>query len=234
MSLVDDFVPFQIHNNTNPITVSWVESKSLVFNEPVFNQSIRRLRQSGANPKVVRSSLDELLDLAEIMDISRKIKGFVFHTSRCGSTMVVNAIRNCDSSYVISESQLFSSIMLPEDCGFWAKRNVDIDFRYKVFLSLEKIFLKFFMNRDSKANLFVKFSSWNIINLDWLMKYRAATPNLIIFRDPIETLVSLLRKPVGFYYMRDSPLLGALFADRTWPGQQNRWLHYCNRSKAAA
>ena len=88
--------------------VEWMDVRDAKFNEPFFHETIERVKANGAAQSVV-TDLDFLLQMEKICE-SVEPAGFIFHTSRCGSTLLANACRALRGSIVISEAQCWTRL----------------------------------------------------------------------------------------------------------------------------
>jgi hypothetical protein len=166
--------------------------------EPFFNQSVRRVQKRlGAKPRF--TGPDVLLRMEEEVSPS----GFIFHISRCGSTLLGNALRTAPGTVVISEAQpigaCFDPSLSPEDSGQMGLRGL-----------LNGLFRAFGQRRygDERA-LTIKFTSWNILRLALIRELWPDVPCLLLIRDPVEVVVSCLQKPPGWMLFKRNPLLGS-------------------------
>ena len=80
----------------------WMQLADVSFTEPFFQQTVDRVRAQ--HPECVErfTEFDELLRLEKSL---RRVEpaGFIFHSSRCGSTLLANACRSLTNSIVLSE-----------------------------------------------------------------------------------------------------------------------------------
>src|SRR5262245_34432433 len=77
-------------DNGRPM-IEWMELSDIDFCEPFFSQTIERVK-SGGDRKHLLTEFDFLLRTEKVFD-SIEPSGFIFHSSRCGSTLVANACR---------------------------------------------------------------------------------------------------------------------------------------------
>lgn len=129
--------------------------------------------------------------------------GMVFHISRCGSTLIANALRISANTIVISEAQPFSAALLP-DC-FRAELVNDAtgnSTRAHALRSLVTIFGHSF--HREVPNLVIKFTSWNILRMSFLRSLWPTVPCIVVVRDPVEVMVSNLRSPSGWMQWKAS------------------------------
>src|SRR6185295_1247617 len=79
--------------------LTWMDFSDAVLTEPFFHATVERL---SANQKQ-RTRITELEALLQLEKISDHLQptAFIFHSSRCGSTLVANACRALDGSIVV-------------------------------------------------------------------------------------------------------------------------------------
>ena len=88
--------------------IEWMDLRDVEFREPFFNETLVRANAIRKRPTLV-TELDALLQLEKISD-SLKPSGFIFHSSRCGSTLLANACRVLSRSIVIAEAPVVDKI----------------------------------------------------------------------------------------------------------------------------
>ena len=79
----------------------WMDMDGVILSEPFFQQTVERAKQD--NRRELFTEFDVLLQLEKQLD-SVSPTGFIFHSSRCGSTLVANACRVISNSIVLSEA----------------------------------------------------------------------------------------------------------------------------------
>lgn len=109
---------------------------------------------------------------------------FIFHASRCGSTLISQMLAQLDDHIVISEPPPLDALLrsdLPP-----AERCVAL----KGLLSAYGQ-----RRRGVEQRLVIKLDAWNIGELPFLRECFPDTPWLFVYRDPLEIAVSHLRRP---------------------------------------
>jgi hypothetical protein len=168
--------------------IEWLSMPDVEFSEPFFHQTVERARQNNAHDSVF-TDLDTLLQVAKVGPAVQP-SGLIFHTSRCGSTVVANACRALDSTRVIAEApvidKLLSRLFTDADPGSGKEL---------VYLSLVRAAVQTFAGDQSHSDsrYFVKFACASILQIKSLRRIWPNVPFLILFRDPIEVTVSNLR-----------------------------------------
>ena len=80
-------------------TVNWVEVGSTPLAEPFFDQTLTRLREATPAAREILTDIDTLFRVGEVLPRPQPA-GFIFHISRCGSTLLANALKTSDQVVV--------------------------------------------------------------------------------------------------------------------------------------
>lgn len=120
---------------------------------------------------------------------SLRPRALIFHTSRCGSTLFAKALGRPPANVVMNQPG-------PLQHGFWSMltnaftenlvgndRNLD-DFRKLVSLMSQR-------RQPEQEMVFVKFISWNVVYIDFIMRAFPGTPAIFLYRDPVEIIASV-------------------------------------------
>ena len=181
--------------------IEWLKIPDVNFREPFFHQTVDRARESNDSSF---TDLDVLLQVANATPAVSP-SGFIFHTSRCGSTLVANACRALDSTRVITEAPVVDKLIsrLFTDAKPGSTKEV-------VYLSLIRAATQS-LARDLKegSRYFVKFACTSILQIQALRRTWANVPFLILFRDPIEVTVSNLRNRPEWMSVDSNPAAAA-------------------------
>jgi hypothetical protein len=145
----------------------------------------------------VEQRLEELERICEA--IEREPTGFIFHMSRCGSTLISRMLAAVERALVISEPEAVNDLLLPGP----TKPVID---QKRWLRGVIRAFDK--RPRGGAEWFFVKFSSWNVIEHRRIRAAFPRTPSLFVFREPVEVMVSALREPTGWLRWRTEPTLG--------------------------
>jgi hypothetical protein len=169
--------------------VTWRDMRNVIFNEPFFRDTVGRIEDQGSDA-FITTGLDELLLLQRHVEFM-KPSGFIFHVSRCGSTLVARSLQALEGSVVIREAQ-------PVETAVWlhfAGENMP-----KNYSLLRSVILQSVVNvmgqrsTGVEQNFFIKFSCWDILQIEHIRKIWPDVPWLFITREPVEVIVSNLRK----------------------------------------
>src|SRR5215218_6174261 len=83
--------------------LTWMDMSDVELKEPFFQQTIDRVRAEQPCRREVFTEFDALLQLDQRLPRVQP-RGFIFHSSRCGSTLLANACRAVDHAIVLSEA----------------------------------------------------------------------------------------------------------------------------------
>jgi hypothetical protein len=161
----------------------WMEMSGMSLAEPFFQQTVERAKTD--NRREQFTEFDVLLQLEKQFD-SIEPTGFIFHSSRCGSTLVANACRAIPGAIVLSEANAIDKLI--------ARFITDADNAVKE--ALYSVFLRGVVHalaqrRSANArHLFIKFACCSFAQLERIKRIWPNVPWLFLYRDPVETIVS--------------------------------------------
>ncbi|KFX69308.1 aspartyl beta-hydroxylase [Pseudomonas taeanensis MS-3] len=113
---------------------------------------------------------------------------FIFHASRCGSTLLAQMLARLDSHIVLSEPPPLDQLLR----AHYASRLGGAEQNAAIGAMLSALGQR----RDSQASrLVVKLDAWNLYELPLLHRCFPDTPWLSLYRDPLEIAASHLQQP---------------------------------------
>jgi len=131
--------------------------------------------------------------------------GFIFHQTRCGSTVVSNLLASSAQNLVFSEVEAIRDIMKKHNR---VPADVNTNYLRVVIRQLGRITRQ---HREVGAGpmhtrLFFKFETTSVIGMDSVLKAFPAVPWVFLYREPSAILFSQLKKPAcGFAYKKNPP-----------------------------
>jgi hypothetical protein len=115
--------------------------------------------------------------------------GFIFHMSRCGSTLVSQMLAALPSNIVVSEASPIDTVV---QASRW-RPDLSED---RQALWLNSIIGALGQKRSgNEQHYFVKLDCWHTLALPLFRRAFPAVPWVFLYRDPVEVLVSQLRMP---------------------------------------
>ena len=181
----------------------WMEMSGIRLTEPFFQQTVERARKENRAERF--TEFDVLLQLEKQLE-SVEPTGFIFHSSRCGSTLVANACRAVSNSIVLSEANAIDKLI--------ARFITDADNPVKE--SLYSVFLRGVVHAlaqrrtGTEQHLFIKFACCSFAQLERIKRIWPAVPWLFLYRDPVETIVSNLKDVPPWLLDNDRRVLASI------------------------
>jgi hypothetical protein len=198
-----DFVPARIHFDGEPPSVLWINLGDALYDEPFFDQTIERVIGNNPGPSGLTTGLDALTSFSKTRSSIRPT-GFIFHMSRCGSTLVSNAFKRIGGSVVVSEASPMNVLLSPYSPDYWPCTS-------EQYRALQHKLLRGLINAlgarrgGRERYYFIKFTSWNLLSLAAVRRAFPAVPSVFIYRDPVDVMVSNLERNSGWMQVRSSP-----------------------------
>jgi hypothetical protein len=128
--------------------------------------------------------------------------GFIFHTSRCGSTLLARMLHGSADILAFNEPQPVNALLVNYTKSGYTKTDWAWEQRgNKLLQNLLSTYLY------SGKKIFIKFSSFNLLVLNRIIQLWPDVPIVFLYRNPIEVVVSNLEKQGGFLLKRHNPLL---------------------------
>jgi hypothetical protein len=163
----------------------WMDMTGMSLSEPFFQQTVERAKAD--HRRELFTEFDVLLQVEKQFD-SVEPTGFIFHSSRCGSTLVANACRSISNSIVLSEANAIDKLI--------ARFITDADSPVKE--SLYSVFLRGVVHAlaqrqtGTEQHLFIKFACCSFAQFERIKRIWPNVAWLFLYRDPVETIVSNL------------------------------------------
>jgi len=181
----DNWLPIHIAIFAQQITIDWAYFGAQRFADPFFEESIRIALRHPLNRLVKCRTL--AADLPRWVERHADVapSGFIFHMSRCGSTLVSQMLASDPRNVVISEAS-------PID------KAAQID-RMHAALDVQPALLRGIVAALGRANparrYFIKLDSWHTLALPLFRRAFPSVPWVFLYRDPVEVMTSQMLQP---------------------------------------
>jgi hypothetical protein len=163
--------------------VDWAHFADEPLAEPFFGDSLRKATARPFNRVFrVRTSLATLVDGAGRG--ARRPTGLIFHFSRCGSTLAAQMLAAVPAYTVVSEAAPIDDVTRL-DC-------IDPQDRAGVLAAMVAAVGR--PRLAAERRLFVKLDAWHILAEAAFRRAFEGAPWVFIYRDPLEVLVSQMRR----------------------------------------
>lgn len=181
------------------MTIIWTDVGQSDLQEWQFLFSLAAIAErTDGKLTTIRTDLQNLPDLEAAVGATVAPSGFIFHMSRCGSTLLGNVLNRSPRHCAINQPG-------PLQDGFWTAlsndwRNPSMatgdraedEARREILRHLVRAILR----QRSEEHLygFIKFRSWSILFIDFIQEAFPDVPCLFMYRDPIDVLASVIQK----------------------------------------
>jgi hypothetical protein len=186
-SPVKGWIPVKLYPEDESLLCRWLYVGSKNFTEPFFDETISVCRSLPENGHLKRSmsSTDVLAEWVKEIDVIEPT-AFIFHISRCGSTLISQMLGMQPSNIILSEVPFFDDLL-----RFGKKQD-----RMPEILPQLKAALSFYGAERNKNHqrLFIKTDSWHIHFYKELRALYPTVPFFLLYRKPDEVIRSQQKK----------------------------------------
>ncbi|MBV9394970.1 MAG: Nif11-like leader peptide family natural product precursor [Methylobacteriaceae bacterium] len=187
--------------------------------EPFFEDSLRRALETPFN--LLFQYTTPIARLADWLAAHPGLtpRGFIFHMSRCGSTLVTQMLAALAHNLVVSEAPPLDVVVQAR-----ARRPDLSDQQQALWLAWMTSALG--QPRCGEQALFIKLDCWHTLALPLFRRAFPSVPWMFLYRDPVEVLVSQVEAP-GIHTVPE--LGGAAILGTEAPFDLHRREDYCAR-----
>ena len=168
--------------------VTWIHGEDERFTEPfledTFNAWMRRPVNSAFAPV---TSLERLRARAAALP-GIQPTGFIFHVSRCGSTLLARLLAQAANALVLSEPPPLDAIVRANHREPRMDEALQIETLRAMVSALGQ------PRAPGQNRLFIKLDAWHVLQAPLLRAAFPDTPWVFLYRDPLEVMVSHLRQ----------------------------------------
>lgn len=175
------WLPIQTFGQGDQLGVDWAYFGDRRLTEPFYEDSIRRILRRPFNRLFrFRTPLTDIARWSHELPVLQP-SGFIFHMSRCGSTLAAQMLSAPPQNIVVSEASPIDAVV--QLCRV---RNDERD--TALLTAMIAAFGQ--MRGGGERHYFVKLDSWHTLALPWFRAAFPSVPWVFLYRDPIEVLVS--------------------------------------------
>lgn len=185
-SLIANWIPWKLNLNTEgEWEVKWLNLENQRMIHPFFDETIslcRCIQKDKSLPDRI-SNPDFLCDAAASLE-GLEPSAFIFHVSRCGSTLLSQVFTAPEENIVVAEAPLLDEILRADEIQpELSLTTIETWFRAALKCMGQKRNL-------TEKNYIVKLDSWHIHFYALLRSWFPATPFFFLYRKPEEVIAS--------------------------------------------
>jgi len=170
---MENWLPVKLLEEENAL--QWMRFDEQSFEEPFFDETIMRIRAKFPENRGRFRSTTSLHLLCDQAASAAPPDLIIFHTSRCGSTLLAQLLGLDTGTAVLAEVPLLDQLLAAE--AYSELRTVT------------------HMLRRGKQKLVVKTDSWHLLHYETLRRIWPEVPAVALYRHPAEILRSLRKQP---------------------------------------
>jgi len=182
------WLPVRTGWHEQELWVEWAYVGPEPFREPFFEHSVVRWRAKPFNRLFRYATPFDALAEAQRQRPHLAPTGFIFHMSRCGSTLVSQMLAASPHHIVISEAEPIDAVVRARRASPGLAEEKQVAMLRTMVGALGQV------RSSEQQHLFVKLDSWHTLALPLFRRAFPDTPWIFIYREPVEILVSHSRK----------------------------------------
>ena len=187
MSPLHQWVPYKLSAEPGQTICRWLYVGDQPFSEPFFDDTIDRCRSYSSFRQHSVSNINLLKDWAEELP-SVQPTAFIFHISRCGSTLLSQLLGLNPQHIVLSEVPFLDEILRTP-------------YKQEDYPSFEQIptlqaAIHFYGQKrnGNETRLFIKTDSWHVFFYKTIRALYPGVPFILLYREPREVIHSHRKK----------------------------------------
>lgn len=180
---LEGWLPIRVWQQVGEWQVDWCWFGDSPLHQPFFRDAVDDALRLPFNQAFRRQTPLAMLGDWQVSRPGLAPSAFIFHASRCGSTLISQMLARLDNHIVISEPPPLDALLrssLPA-----AARRAAIEGLLSAYGQ---------RRRGVEQRMVIKLDAWNIAELPLLRECFPDTPWLFVYRDPLEIAVSHLRR----------------------------------------
>jgi hypothetical protein len=179
-----NWIPIRIYRRETSQLVDWCWMGNERFTDPFFDITVTRLFRDPFNLVFRHQTPIEFLDEVAEGDPGIPPAGFIFHMSRCGSTLAAQMFASLEQNIVLSEpspvdsvlrANAFNPAVTGEQRSTWLRWLLTAYGRKRTL---------------AEKHYFIKFDSWTTLEMGLVLETFPDVPWVFLYRDPLEVIVS--------------------------------------------
>jgi hypothetical protein len=185
-----NWIPFQLDFEAESLLCRWLYVGDKKFTEPFFQETTALCKVFKENRKSFRSfsTLESIVAFSENIP-SVTPTAFIFHVSRCGSTLLSQLLSLDSQNIVLAEPPIFDEVL--REIAF---KNPEIS-EERADNVLKSVVQFLGQKRTGEEqNFFIKLDSWHICYYEKLRRLYPETPFVFSFRRPDEVIRSQVQQ----------------------------------------
>ena len=189
LAQLTDWMPIRVYRQADRFMVDWCYLGQDRFTDPFFAVTIGRRLNRPFNLLFRHQTPIETLAELRAVQPGLSPTGFIFHMSRCGSTLVAQLLAALPQNIVISEAEPIDAVLRSRFYDMGVTDEQRVAWLQAMISALAR------QRFDDERHFFVKFDSWHTFDLPLIQRAFPEVPWIFLYRDPLDVMVSHRRQP---------------------------------------
>jgi hypothetical protein len=181
------WTPVRLYQSPEGPMVDWCRLGPARCTKSFFEQTVTETLRSPARMLFRRQTPAAVLENLDTLVPGIPPTAFVYHLSRCGSTLVAQMLASSPRNLVLSEPPPIDQVL-----GGWVPNDDATHSRRIAWL--RGMVRALAQPRAGESRCFIKFDSWHTLALPLIHAAFPDVPWIFLYRDPVEVLVSQQRQ----------------------------------------
>lgn len=180
------WVPYKLLRDDQHSVCRWLHVDNTPFSEPFFADTISRCRSNNSRQLHSVSNIELLPDWSASLPYV-KPSAFIFHISRCGSTLLAQLLGINPQNIVLSEVPFFDEALRTP----YQQRKPNLP-SSAIFQAAMQFYGQ--QRSGNEKNLFVKTDSWHVCFYKTIRQLYPGVPFILLYRHPQQVIRSQQKK----------------------------------------
>jgi hypothetical protein len=187
----DGWTPIRLYWRDNQPMVDWMHVGDARLTEAFFEQTIGNAAQRPFNLLFRHQTRIEMVAELNARQPGLPLAGFIFHMSRCGSTLISQMLAALPQNKVLSEPRILEFIFREHPGAGTVTDEQRIGWLRAIVGALG------WRSHPEEQRYFIKFDSWQTLHLPLIRRAFPEVPWVFVYRQPEAVLASHQREPAA-------------------------------------
>lgn len=183
----DGWIPIRVFWRDGRAWVDWCHFGDLRLTEPFFRDSVATALRLPFNQALRRETPIDALRAWREESPGLAPTAFLFHASRCGSTLVAQMLAALGTHVVISEPPMIDAVLRARYLAPELDEATQVEWLRGLVSALGQ-------PRHGETGFMIKLDAWSVFELALVRRAFPQTPWIYLYRDPLEIAVSQVRE----------------------------------------
>ena len=183
----EGWIPIRVFWRGGRAWVDWCHFGAERFSEPFFRDSVAIALRRPFNQAFRHETPIEALHEWRAASPGLQPTAFLYHASRCGSTLVAQMLAALGTHVVVSEPPMVDAVLRAHHLAPGLDEDTQVEWLRGLVSALGQ-------PRNGETGFVIKLDAWNVFELGLMRKAFPGTPWIYLYRDPVEIAVSQLRQ----------------------------------------